>query len=524
MGIINYKILKKNKFYFILVLVWIFSVALRIQYIQKEPDFTNTANIFMLTALEIWNESSPAENNFAMNTTYSNSGDKHISYYVRLMTEEGDNYYVSHTPFALIFAYFVTVFGVFEMSNAGLQVILLLLQLISAIYLFKLLRNILQDREYKSEISLLISSIYLLHPIILFQYTFHYFAESFGQVFFIIFLYYLSKYETNHLRFATKAASMFLIGFAFVYSEWLGVFVLAVAFVIFFIFFNTTTKIKILIISAIVGGLIAISLFVYQHVALNNIETFIRALGIRFLERSGFFGNELTDMGYSYSNIESYKLLLNQVFNLFKGIGFLIPILVLLNFRNIKSKFLKSRILFVSAGSCFLYFVFLFSATITHYIYMSKFLIPLLIFTALIVDEGIIRKLFNTKIKYVLAISVFLGFFIHSFLVFNNYVEKNVKQKTEFFREMKSYVSQNSDSSQSILVQIPEEMSYTDIIYLSYAIKRNVAVLKDKNDVIDFFKNIPIENAIFFYYCDIENGFNHHVFRRKDVLAEKGSY
>lgn len=478
------------------------------QDVQKQPDFTNTAHVFLLTALEIWQSDGPVPNNFAMNTTYSNPGDKHISYYERLMTEDGSNFYVSHPTFALLFAYCFSGFGYFTMTNSGLQLLLFILQLISVLYFFKLLLSLLDNRKYKFEISFFASIVYLLHPLILYQYTYHYFAESFGQLFFIVFLYYWQEITKNQNSNLIKSSVLiFILSFLFVYSEWLGVFVIATLFGVYFIFSNKSKRVNFLIFIAVLGGVLAVSLFVFQHIAISNSETFIRALGIRFLERSGFFGNEYTDMGYSYSNPDSYLLFFRQLLNLFKGIGFLILIAILFAFKQIKLEIFRNKIFLVSALSCLLYLVFLFSATITHYIYMSKFLVPLLIFSALIFADKRVERIFSKRI-FKNSIFVLFGLFVLlSFYIFRDYTNRNVQQKSEFYLEMENFANKNIKPEHSIFLKIPEGMTYADVIYLSYSIKRNVAVTNNETEILDFLERKDLDSALFFFYED-KSGFS----------------
>lgn len=495
-----------------LVIAWIVSVLFRMQDIQKQPDFTNTAHIFMLTALDIWNADGAARNNFAMNTTYSNPGDLNVSYYERLMTEDGRNFYVSHTPFAILFAYAFTGFGFFAMSNAGLQILLFFLQLVSVLFVFKLLLSILENKKYKFEISFFASIIYLFHPLVLYQYTYHYFAESFGQLFFIVFLFYWQKITKKHDSISVKKGLLiFALSFLFVYSEWLGVFFLASLFLIYYVFSNKDRGISVLVFSALAGGIVAVSLFVFQHLSLASVEVFVRALGIRFLERSGFFGNEYTDMGYSYSNPDSYLLLCKQLLALFKGTGLLFLVVLIFAIRQIKYEIFKNRIFLLSVLSCVFYFIIFFSATITHYIYMSKFLVPLLIFSSLIFADKRIERIFSTRILKNSFFAIFGLFMLLSFYLFRDYTNRNVKEKNEHFLELENFANKNINPENSIFIKIPDEMSYADVVYLSYSIKRNVAVANNETEVLEFLERKDLNTALYFYYDE------HNVLRVKSI-------
>jgi len=321
----------KSKFLvFLPLLLWALSIPFRMYYVTDTTPVNNVAHIFMLQTIDIWKNEGPCVSNFAMKHTYENPGDKHITYYKRLVDKEGFNYYISHPPLSQSLVWFFSAGGRIHVNNLFLTWLALLTQLVTVYFLFFTLQLLLKNKPYANLASFFAIIVYTFHPVILYLTTFHFFAESLGQMFFMICLYYLTKVLTANKKPAVKTLLiLFVSGFLFALSEWLSLFMVIAIFVLIVLCKKNRNTLLKPFLAMGTGVAVAVTLFAVQHIQLTDVQTFVKALGIRYVERSGFFGDTYTDMGYSYLNPQSYLLLLKQTAELFKGVGVLFFVIFL---------------------------------------------------------------------------------------------------------------------------------------------------------------------------------------------------
>jgi|GEM_PF-1812325 len=484
------------------ILIWGFSLIFRVAYLDSTPPVNNVAHLFLLKTMDIWNKEGPAESCFTMKHTYGNSGDKFITYYKRFTDDSGNNYYVSHPPLTQFLTWIFTGFGSFRANNTFLMWLAMLFHLTGAIFLIKIIKLIYNSNSFSKAAQIIAGTLYVFHPVVLYMFTFHFFAESVGQLMFIIMMYALASITMKATSISKYGIILlFITSFLFSLSEWLGV-VFAVSFLlsVFLSKKATAFQLRSTAIAMIAGSAAAVFVFFLLHISLQDTETFIRALGIRFLERSGFFGKEYTDMGYAYSNPHSYSLLLKQIFELMRGVGFILFALVIVYFRKRKS-ILKAydpmvKTIIISAFlACLLYLIILFSASVTHYIYSAKWVIPIILIVAITVPELHLHteSTFKKITSYIFVIiCVFWSIYI-----FRQKAEHLIRAD-QHLKNYASMIRNNSETDESVFVAPFESRNpETTVIWLSYSSGRNIAVAENQQEICDFLK---MKGGKFVYY------------------------
>ena len=480
---------KSKRFLFVLLPLFLWGVTLlfRVPHLNDEVAVNNVAHAFMLQNLQIWNMEGPNASRFAMKHTYSNEGDKFITYYKRYMDDRGNNYYVSHPSFAQSFAWLVSGGGkFFEPSNLYLMWLAMILHLIGAYCLFLLILYMFKNHSLKRIAALVGVAIYLFHPVMLFMTTYHYFAESVGQCMFALSAFLVYKYSViNENQWKGRWILLFVGGVLFVSSEWMGVF-FSFAFMAMALMFYKSEKRQILpLLVFALGGVVAVAVFFMQHIDLYQASVFFKALGIRFLERSGFFGDQYTDMGYSYTNPHSYLLLMKQIVEVLKGVGvlFLLPVLVF--FINRKNKTIvkdshKKFFLNSMFAACFLFVFVFFSATITHYIYTARFIIPLILLCLVALKrmpENMLKKMDRPAIWFFCGL--LMGWSVWVFQVKSSLFI----YPDEHLHELASQIKERAEADESVFYIKTDQYPQTAVIWLSMASQRNIAQVAHADDV-----------------------------------------
>jgi hypothetical protein len=486
----------------IAVVLWGISLVFRIPYIQDVPPVNNVAHIFMLQTLDIWEEEGPLQSHFAMKHTFSNPGDKAITYYKRYEDADGNNYYVSHPSLVQIIAWMCSLGGVFHLNNSLLMIMAMLLHLAGVLFLQRIIRILFSKNKHRASAELLVVIVYLFHPLILYMNTFHFFAESLGQCMLImmcyVFLNIINKYEKLNIK---HYITLVFVSFLFSSAEWMGIFFSASVMIAGFLFRKKGSVYFRAAIAIATGSFLAVVVYLFQHISLQDADTFVRALGIRYLERSGFFGQQYTDMGYSYSNPESYLLLFRQIAELFTGIGlvFLLPFITIFTKKTFNSKSISYRILITALFlCCTMYLVVLFSATVTHYIYIAKWVVPLILIFAY-AYIGIVQKI-NSFLVKLAGTGLLILLLVWSVFIFRQKASLLVNPDPELLILAQKIAAESHDD-ESVFYIPRENDPQTTIIWLSYMSHRNMAVVGSEQEICSYRANVP-EEYVFYYFED----------------------
>lgn len=456
-------------------------VLLRKPYVSKDVNPGNTAHAFMLTTLNVWQKEGVLIHHAAAIQTWTSKADQYMHYYKRLEDKEGHNYYISHPPFAFQFA--ALVFACFNEApnQIGLQRLLLFLLLSSAFLIAWIVkRELVHDDATASMLGVAAAIVYLFVPVNIYAFTFHYFSETLGQFFFvtsIASLVYFKHSDRPILSQLMLAISVFLLS----YTDWMGIpFVIC----LLIIYKGHRKEAFYRRMIWIVGSSAALAylLVFIQYISISGFESLYRALGIRFLERSGYFGPHYTDMQLDISNIESWKLLAVQIHELLIGPGYLIvaAVAVGLVFHWKKKVICCSNWPKTAAVAFFVplsYLLVLFSATVTHYVYIAKFspFVAIMAGYAFHRLYGLMRK--KTYFLFLLfaAVSISAAF---GFLGFQSHLYKP-KTHDKLIKDLSIYICNKVSQQEAIFVKPINSVPESAIIYLSFAAQRSICYAKD---------------------------------------------
>lgn len=437
--------------------------------VTDSPDHRNTAHIFMLTTIEIWQQHGMMNYSAAPVQTWPEAT-AFNHYYRRLEDTSGNNYYISHPPLAFIANYAILQLTGLPVSQSSLQYILIFLLIAGGILLCYIASEQSKTNEHKTRyhIMLGVMAVYFLNPVNLFAHSQHNFSEIWGQFFFIATLAAWQFYLRSDRRIV---ASVFLFFSMFLLcaTDWMGI-TLLLAFLMVYFKQRKSLHIRrgglILASSVMLSGAVV----AFQYISIAGVESFSRAIGIRFLERSGYFGNTYTDQQLHILNPESWLLLLQQMHNILTGPGYVMVLMVLVHLilRNKKTPETCQKHLHLAWVAPAIFFVILFSASVSHYIYMARFSPFIALFTGVLLE-----KLYE-KIKHPIWITAGFLVLMHlaGFLSITTYKDRlpSPEYHQKELDTMAAKISENKLDS----IDRPPYCEERDVIYLSWKSQRNV--------------------------------------------------
>ncbi len=491
----------------LLIFIGIFSlsVCFRISYIDKEVRPSNETSVIMLTVLENWHLNGITHYNYAPVITWQKEGDKFMSNYERLEDKQGNNYYVSYPPMAFLFPYTIGYLFNINYNQVFIQILSIVLHFISAVLIYLIICNFLKVKPLQISKTGLIGFVtFTFIPVLLYTHTFYYFSELLGQFFFIIGIFLFQFLEERKESSNKKLLLLFGLNlFILIYTEWIGVFFAFTLLLIGIIKYKQSGFYKKLIVTVCFFSATSLLLTFFQYYSINGISKLIRSLSLRFLERSGIFGEYYSDQGISYSNPDSYILLFKQLHQTLIGLGYVF--IILLGWWLIKNKFQLEHIFSGKTAIILILvpividFVLFFNATIIHYNWWAKFGIPIAIGMALLADKLIFQN--PTFRKIVLKIGFLLVFvvaLIISLINFKSHVVDDSDKKDKLAK-ICHLIKQNSGDDESIFISIPKDFKYYNT-YLSYMTKRNIVNVNDFGDANKILKEKRKVKGVFYTF------------------------
>ncbi len=487
----------------ILICVFAISVIIKIPYLTKDVHYNNHGHIITLTTLEIWDEKGIADCNFSPIQTRDNHGDKFISYYKRLVDNSGNNYFVSYPPFAFILPYIVMkTFNIAPSQNL-LVVLGMCIHIISGFLLFICINKFLRNKIFEFSIPAILGFFALMFfPPLLFH-SVNYFPGFVVIPLILLFLLFIISFTNSERNL--KLWQIFLFGFIvflMVFTDWLGLFTALT--LIFYLMISKRKANRIfnkLLLTSIISTALSLLLMFIQYVSISGFNNLFRAMAIRFVERSGFFANNLTDQGMNYLNPDSYLGFFINLHNALSWIGYVILfsfVLLLIFWRRIKA--FSYRVKFVSIliiAPVLLHFILFFNLSSIHFGSMTVLAIPFAFLAAYV-----ICKFNNVDLKTSKYINpIFIVCFITaSFLSLNtleNYLPNNEELQQKFNAKAK-IISTNSSFDEAIFLEIENEFN-TEIIYLSFLAKRNMMFVGSINEAKEILRKHNKSKGVIFY-------------------------
>lgn len=517
-----------KKLYITLILLLVFSVTLffRVQFISNKSHCLDDNHIYMLTTLSVWDKDGAFNHKLSPVITFTNPGDKFVSFYKRLQDKNGNNYYVSYPPLLFIISYpLLEIFG-FENGKTVLQITNLLLHLISCFFIYLIVLYYFNKKYEKLFIPAVFAfAIYCFSPVVLYLHTDIYFPEMFSQFLLILSVYFTIKVLKETESYKNFHLLLFgLLIFCFVYTEWIGVFYVFSVCLILFYNRKRTGYIKIMKI-LIFGTSSAILLTLLQYSLIDGFKSMLRSFLIRFIDRSGYFAGRFNETADNIYNLNSYYIYLKNVFNSLWGVGFALIILILvwLIINKGKSKvgnILRNNLIVISVLPVLIYFFIFFNATMLHYHLVAKLMVPVSILSGLL----IYKIFFPVNTLKRIGLSLFTALFIVTvFLSLMHYREYERllisftdKEKVE---KTAAFISANARKDEVIFLNLRSQ-NPEPIIYLGFLTKRNMVYSASLIDSEVKLKTLPQKKAVYFEIDEKTGKFNYSRFEKPEGLAD----
>jgi len=433
----------------------------------------NTAHIFMLNTLKIWDEKGIDSYHAAPVQTWPEAK-KLNHYYTRLKDKNGSNYYISHPPLAFIANFALLKFFGFPLNQSSLQWILIFIFLIEAVLLGWIIKQISQQKNlrYLHLTILAALAFYLLNPVNLYAHSQHNFSEIWGQFFLITTLAAWTLYLQSDRIFIVRLL-LFLSAALLAATDWMGLTMMAALFIIYFKQFKKP-HIRFGLIMVATAVIITSAAVFMQYVSIGGLHALYKALGIRYLERSGFFGSQYTDMGYDVLNSETWLMLIKQVHNILSGPGYIVVAMAIICFVFARKKCgpVDLTIQKVALLTALLFFIAVLSASSIHYIYTARFTPFIALAGAALFAK--ILEVFK-KPGFVIGIFIFLmhlAAFWSTGIFHKSIPEPDTKQAQ--LNAAAVIIKQNKIDA----IPLTSDFVESDIIYLSYKSERNLVWIK----------------------------------------------
>lgn len=275
----------KRKALAVLLMVFCLSVLVRLpnlnRPLSKHHEFCTALTLQILRS---WEQEGIIHVNGNPSLNFSNSNDKFINNYGSLSDDKGNYYYLSHPPLAYYLPYAVfQVLGV-KADVLPLQIFNLIIHLLSALLIFSLMGRLIPPDKQAWWSALLLASIYLMMPSVLWFQGNVYMSDILVFMFYLLTIYF-------YLRLRTEGGARFLFFhsisvFLMVYTSWLGVFY-TLSIIIFSLLDRDRFKRSHAFWTS-VATFIAVMLMVIQYAQIQGFSAYFESMTNRFSERSGF--------------------------------------------------------------------------------------------------------------------------------------------------------------------------------------------------------------------------------------------
>ena len=479
----NLKIIKKkNKRFLFLTCFFIFLVIVLLSITSsrwtKKTDYRNIAHLFSSITFEQWDNEGAKNYYFAPVISYSNPGDKFVDIYPRVFDSQGNNYYLSHPSGSFLLSYSILRLFHLPINNLSLQKILFIYFIISIIGMMILLSLLFQKN-----ISIIIGTlVYTFHPLILYSFTYYHFAETIGLAFFIwvlVFHLLIIKFPDNKLYFLLHK----ILFFCYLLIDWM-----ALIYAIFYIFYNIKQKNKNEAILVSNLTIIAYLMIVIQYGSIGGLKPFINSIWMRYIDRIGIFSNILNIDGLWAAINEFFRLFFQCIWNVLEGTGSLF-ILIILPIIN-KAKIFKNNttwqfIIKWVFLPILIFSIIVFSAVLTHYVYMAKFVLFITLATIFVCEKYLFidnKKWIHLGYMIIFVITILWG--LHKYTGFYKYdtYQANLDKQANILKT-------GAKPTDICVYIIADNQNINELVYVSYTAKRNLLFFHNINDFNKWYEN-----------------------------------
>ncbi len=201
--------------------IFCFSICIRIPFLgQKLEGFGHQEWLagHTLIILKIWQKEGIQNHHYALPYTFYRKADKHIPFISGVTDARGNGYYISYPPLAFYILHGIVALLHISPNEVFLQVITLLIQLITGILLYFLLKKC----GFTDKFAVFGASGYFLLPVTLRYHTQAYFCDIVAQIGIVttLILYQNYVHRKTFKNTILTGFSLFLLTF----TEWIGIF------------------------------------------------------------------------------------------------------------------------------------------------------------------------------------------------------------------------------------------------------------------------------------------------------------
>lgn len=430
----------------------------------------------------------------------------------------GNYYYISHPPFAYILPHWVHKMVRVKPSVLSLQVFNLLINFISAIFIYLIICLLLKQAPFQKIIhaGLVGFIVYLFNPAVLWFQCNTYMSDMLVHLFFITSVYTLLQLLLNEKNYSLK--QLFYFGFSLFlmsYTSWLG-FLFALVVVAYALYKRKkNTLFKKLIATTTLTSVACLTLILFQYIRIAGFDEFVIQMLNRIGERGGP-GAASTD--YLLKVLNEVKIILTNYVTSYQALILLILILTIPLFKSsgragITNLLDKHFVLFSIAPILLLHVLLLnYSGHDFVSLYASLFLSVCIAVLYNQIENKILvpRKLMIGGIALTVAVSIGFYYFINrpGATSFNN---ENYAKSKEIAQYIKDHVAIDQ-----VVFYTGEYPIYPEIVLYS---KRNIQQVKDKREALDFMKAHDF-NYAFWLQIDANGKMSHQNFYYENYLLD----
>ncbi len=496
-------------FWCALTAIFCASIFVRKSLVNKTVSNFDHCDFYLSTTFENWGERGLADCYFSPILTYNNPGDKHVAYYKRLESKQGDNYFVSFPPFTFLFTY--TLFKTLHLvpGKLAIQWLNICLHFISAYFIYLLI-----FRRYNKTLPLQLYTpalaaftVYMFIPVVLYTHTVVYFPETLGQVFWLIALYQTFRWlNSSPEKKVTNALTLGLVLFFMTYTEWIGI-IYAIVFVFFVARSNTMEQYdkKIAIKSVGIASLAALLLTGIQYGSINGVVNLAKAFLLRYSERSGLLNADHSDLGYNFFTLESYWRFAGNLHTALFPYGYLLVLFtVLLLIKNGKSFVLqvlqKNKLLLALSFLPGIVHLFIFfNSTVIHRHCVAVLGVGIAIFSGIAVKYLLSKKISINKAKLAKGITAVFMCITVCLSIWNFSAYLTPLPDYSYLTQVATFIKADAQKEEVIFLNFPTELS-SSFNYISFTAKRSILPANDTKEVITQLKKLHKPKAVFYQF------------------------
>jgi len=492
---VNYKLQSIG----ILILIFAISIIIRKNQITSQIDCEEQTYILTLQTVEIWRNQGIVQSNFAPNWTYANEGDAFFPYYKRLENKKGQNFYTSFPPLSFWTSYIVLMPFDIKHGKLVLQILNLILHFVSAVLIYLIICFLFHRKPFPLFIQGLVGfTAYTFMPVLMYLHTDIFFPEMLGQCLWIAALFvsfkilnikwFYNNEDAHTLNNNKKKGFKLLFFFAlimlFIYTEWIAVFfVIGLSFIL--LKKRKDIYYKNLLISLLGLSALSLGLLLLQYSSINGFKSLIEAMGIRYLERSGFFGETYSSMGVHLFSIESLFVFFKNMHKALKGFGYFVLIICVLipisrKMWHPNNRFFFQTLFALSILPILLHFIVFFNANALHFLLMARLGVPIAIFFGIVSTVFIV-----TPLRRVIFYPLFLTVCVFSGFFYKTHLTKSINNT--HLDKLAQIISTNTKTDEAVIIITLSECSCPEK-YLTYASKRNVIRANNIREVKEIMK------------------------------------